>query len=253
MPDIINLRIDNSSDFFVQESYKVLRTNLLFCGEEFKTILLTSCGSNEGKTTISIRLGASLAEQGKHVLVLDTDMRKSVMAGRETDAKNVMGLSELLSGQCNLMRTIYQTNIKNLHVVFSGQYPPNPAELLGSKRFEDVLHILRDTYDYVIVDSPPLGLVIDAAVVAAKCDGVAIVISRGIRATQAREVTDMLEKSGCRLLGVIMNEYGSSTHRRKDKYYSSYYKYGYGYGQGKKSSTGADKTVNTNDQQNPIQ
>ena len=220
---MIKLRLEGSDNFFIQESYKVLRTNILFCGEDIKTILMTSTGANEGKTTISLHLGASLAELGKRVLVLDADMRKSVMAARESNAKSPTGLSEVLSGQAKLSDTIYNTQISGMSVMFSGQYPPNPAELLSSTRFQGLLTALRNTFDYVIIDSPPLGLVVDAAVVAPFCDGAAILIGPDVRASQARDVIEMLQKSGIRILGAIVNEYGQPNRRKRERYDYKYY------------------------------
>ena len=224
MPDAIELKLTNNDNYFVREAYRVLRTNILFCGPDIKTVLITSPNMNEGKTTVALHLGASLAELGKRVLVMDTDMRKSVMAGRESNVKNAVGLSELLTEQCTLTQAVYPTQVDNLSVMFAGQFPPNPAELLSGKRFGKLMELVREAYDYVIIDTPPLGMVVDAAVVAAKCDGAAILLGGSAHAPQVQEVADMLKKSGCSLLGVIMNRAGK-TGRRYEKY-GRYGKYG---------------------------
>ena len=221
MPDAIELRLNDSDNYFVREAYRVLRTNILFCGPDIKTIVITSANMNEGKTTVSLHLAASLAELGKRVLIMDTDMRKSVMAGRESNAKNVMGLSELLTEQCSMTSVIYPTQVENLSVMFAGQYPPNPAELLSATRFSRLMEVVREIYDYVIIDTPPLGMVVDAAIVAAKCDGAAILLGGAAHAPQVQEVADMLKKSGCSLLGVIFNQ----TTKTKSAYYKSQGKY----------------------------
>lgn len=233
MPDAIKLKLDDIDNYFVREAYRVLRTNIVFCGPDIKTIVITSPLMNEGKTTVSLHLGASLAELGKRVLVMDTDMRKSVMAGRESNVKNVVGLSEVLTEQCPLASAIYPTQLSNLSVMFAGQFPPNPAELLSGQRFAKLIETVRETNDYVIIDTPPLGMVVDAAVVAAKCDGAAILLSGSAHAPQVQEVVDMLKKSGCSLLGVILNRTGKSggLYERYGKYgkygkYSKYSKYG---------------------------
>lgn len=228
MPDAIELRLDNSENYFVREAYRVLRTNILFCGPDIKTILITSPHMNEGKTTVSLHLAASLAELGKRVLVMDTDMRKSVMAGRESNVKNVMGLSELLTEQCTMTAAIYPTQVENLSVMFAGQFPPNPAELLSGTRFSKLMEIVREAYDYVIIDTPPLGMVVDAAIVAAKCDGAAILLGGPAHAPQVQEVADMLKKSGCSLLGVIFNQTTktkSAYYKKQNKYYGKYKQY----------------------------
>ena len=228
MPDAIKLKLDDIDNYFVREAYRVLRTNILFCGPDIKTIVITSPLMNEGKTTVSLHLGASLAELGKRVLVMDTDMRKSVMAGRETNVKNVKGLSELLTEQCLLTSAIYPTQMSNLNVMFAGQFPPNPAELLSDQRFAKLIEVVRSTYDYVIIDTPPLGMVVDAAIVAAKCDGAAILLGGAAHAPQVQEVVDMLKKSGCRLLGVIFNQTSktkSAYYKSQNKYYGKYKQY----------------------------
>lgn len=227
MLETVKLRLD-TDHYFVREAYRVLRTNILFCGPDIKTIVITSPHMNEGKTTVTLHLAASLAELGKRVLIMDTDMRKSVMAGRDSNVKNAMGLSELLSNQCQLNEALYATQVNNLSVIFSGQYPPNPAELLSSPRFGKLIEALRSAFDYIIIDTPPLGMVVDAAIVASKCDGAAILLGGDAHAPQVQEVADMLKKSGCSLLGVIFNKATKTKgayYKSKDKYYGKYSKY----------------------------
>ena len=111
----ITLKLPGANDYFTQEAYKVLRTNLQFCGQDVHAILVTSCSENEGKTTVCLQLARSLAELGKRVLVIDTDMRKSVMAGRNTNARNTVGLSEVLTGMVRLGDAVYSTQYPSLH------------------------------------------------------------------------------------------------------------------------------------------
>lgn len=218
------LKLPGINDYFTMEAYNVLRTNIQFSGQDVKVIALTSCNMNEGKTILSLHIGRSLAELGKRVLVIDADMRKSVMAGRNADAKGAKGLSEVLVGQENLQDCIYKTQYPNLHVLFSGKYPPNPVELLNGKYFERIIDAVRDIYDYIIVDTPPLGIVIDAAVIAAKCDSAIMVIGNtNVKYTQAQDVVSQLEKSGCNVLGVVLN---NADNKRKG-YYKKKGSYGY--------------------------
>ncbi len=210
------LNLLGQDDFFAREAYKVLRTNLQFCGANMKMLAFTSCGSNEGKTTITLSLGKSLSELKKKVLVIDADMRKSIMAGRHTTAKNVVGLSELLTGQKLLGECIYTTQYEQLDILFAGKYPPNPVELLSGDGFRSLLEQVREMYDYVLIDTPPLGIVIDAAVIAPYCDGSVLVIGDGVRRSQAADVVKQLKTGGSSILGVVRNNAKKEHH---DYYY----------------------------------
>ena len=117
-------------DYSANESYKSLRTNLLFCGEEKKVIAITSCTPNEGKSTVSLNLALSLADSGKKVLLIDADLRKSVLLGRTEVDQEIKGLSHLLSHQETIENVIYATNIPRFNIIYAGTVPPNPAELL---------------------------------------------------------------------------------------------------------------------------
>ncbi len=215
----IELKLQGESSFPVQEAYKVLRTNLLFCGKDIHVVAVTSCKENEGKTTVCLNLAKSLAELNKKVLLIDADMRKSVMAGRDTTAKDVLGLSELLNGMNQIGECMYKTQYKTLQIMFAGKYPPNPVELLNGKYFQEFLVELRKLYDYVIIDTPPLGVVIDAAVVAPYCDGTILVMGdKNVRRSQMQGVVDQLEKGGSKILGVVRN----NTKKTEHSYY--YYK-----------------------------
>ncbi len=224
------LKVSGTDSFYIQEAYKVLRSNLQFCGQSVRVIAITSCHENEGKTTISLHLGKSFAELDKKVLVIDADMRKSVMVGRNSSSKNVKGLSELLTGLASFDECVYQTQYPSLHVIFAGKYPPNPVELLSSEQFTELMKKVREEYDYVIIDLPPLGMVIDSAVVAPQCDGVALVISdEDIKYSQAQEVVNQLKKSGSKILGVIRN---NTNQKKKRYYYRGYGKHYKGYYKG---------------------
>ena len=212
-------------DYSANESYKSLRTNLLFCGEDKKVIAVTSCTPNEGKSTVSLNLALSLADSGKKVLFIDADLRKSVLMGRtEVEGEEIKGLSHLLSHQETIENVICATNVPRFHIIYAGIVPPNPAELLGSKYFKRFLSAIRKVYDYVIIDTPPLGSVIDSAVIADECDGSIIVLESGVISYRfAQDVKGQLEKCNCPILGVILNKVDMS----KQGYYGKYYgKYG---------------------------
>ncbi|MDO4299197.1 MAG: polysaccharide biosynthesis tyrosine autokinase [Lachnospiraceae bacterium] len=235
----VEIKIDKL-DYESGEAYKTLRTNLQFCGDDKKAIVLTSCTPDEGKSTVVLYLGMSLAEAGKRVLVVDGDLRKSVMMGHFSIPEQVKGLAHFLSGQTYLKDVICETNVKNMDIIFAGPIPPNPAELLGEKQFKEMLKYAREQYDYILIDSPPLGSVIDSAIIAEECDGAVIVIEAEVISYRfVQEIKAQLEKSNCQILGTILNKVDI----REQKYYSRYYsrKYGkyygkyYGYGKyGKK-------------------
>lgn len=227
------ITIPGVDNYFVQEAFNVLRTNIQFSGQDVKVIVLTSVDQNEGKTVLSLHLGRSLSELGKRVLVIDADLRKSVMVGRNSDSSNVFGLSETISGMAELKDAIYQTQYPNLYVLFSGKYPPNPVKLLNSNYFSDLIGAVSSVYDYVIVDTPPLGMVIDAAVVAANCDSAILVIGNNhVPYRVAQDVVEQLKKTGCNVLGVVLNNAGVKTkeyrYGRKNK--KGYYRYYSAYG-----------------------
>ena len=211
--------------YYSAEAYKSLRTNLQFCGGSKKVIVMTSRAQNEGKTRITLNLAISLAEIGKKVLLLDADLRKSVLLGRVDVEGGVKGLTHFLSKQEPLMNVMYATNIPNLHMIFAGPVPPNPAELLSDKYFDAMMNALRENYDYILIDSPPLGRVIDSAVIASRCDGSILVIESGWNSWRfEKEIKEQLEKTGCPILGVILNKVDMS----KSTYgkYGKYGKYG---------------------------
>lgn len=210
------LQLQGIDNFYTQEAYKTLRTNLMFCGRDVQIVAVTSYWENEGKTTVVLNLARSLTELGKRVLVIDADMRKSVMAGRHTKAKNPAGLSEILTGMVRLSDGLYTTQYDNLHLIFSGKYPPNPVELLGGKYFPMLLEETRKVYDYVLIDTPPLGQVIDAAVLAPCCDGTLLVMeSHSIRHKHAQSLIAQLNKSGSKILGVVRNNISDNKRMRK--------------------------------------
>lgn len=226
----LELNIQGLDNFLVQEAYKFIRTNIQFCGSDMRTIALTSCNENEGKTTVSIYIAKSFAELGKKVLLIDADMRKSVLAGRNFKVPVVAGLSELLSGiEKNINNCIYGTTVDNLYLLLAGKYPPNPAELLNSKYFDSIINATRQSFDYIIIDTPPLGAVTDAAIIASKVDGTVLVIgSDKVDREQAQEVVSQLRSSGTKLLGAIrnnMDEKKKSYYRKGGKYYKHYYKH----------------------------
>lgn len=218
-------KLDNTTS----EAFKRLRTNVQLCGDDIKVIALTSTVPNEGKSSISFNLAVSLAESGKKVMFLDADLRKSVLIGRYKINKAVKGLTHFLSGIHQFDEVAYATNVENLHVVFSGPVPPNPSELLGNRHFKNLLSQLKKNYDYVIIDTPPIGSVIDGAIVAEECDGVIIVVAANeIGRKFIQNTKTQLERCNCKILGTVLNKVDFSNDSYYGKYYGRYYGKYYG-------------------------
>jgi capsular exopolysaccharide synthesis family protein len=208
-------------NYYYAEAIKTLRTNLQFSGKDIKTILLTSCYPNEGKSDIALSLSQEMGSIGKRVLLLDTDIRKSVYMSRFNVEEEIFGLSQYLSGQVDeAYQLICHTNFPNVDIIFAGPSAPNPSGLLGSEIFFDLLEAVRDHYDYVFIDTPPIGTIIDAAVVAEHCDGAVLIVENEcVSYKVAQKALSQLEKSGCSILGAVLNKVDT----KRDKYYSSYY------------------------------
>ena len=233
---MLNINLDKITDldFKTKEAYKTLRSNVQFCGNDVKIISLTSCVPNEGKSMVSFNIAISMAETGKKVLFIDADLRKSVLIGRYKINKAIKGLTQYLSGVEQLDDVRYSTNVKNMDLILSGPVPPNPAELLNNEKFTELLETARKEYDYVIIDTPPIGQVIDPAIVAQQTDGVIFLISQAnISYKYAQKQIEQMRKSGCRILGAVLNKVDPE---EKGGYYGGYYgkysKKGYGYGYG---------------------
>lgn len=225
----VNLNNIEKLDFRSRESYKTLRTNLEFAGKRRKVIAVTSCTPNEGKTSVSFQLALSMAESGKRVMLVDADLRKSVLRSIYKVSAARYGLSHYLSGQASLSEVLCETNVPDFYAVFAGPVPPNPSELLGSEAFGLLLEYLRGEYDYVVVDTPPLGSVIDGAVIAKQCDGAVLVIESGMVSYKfAQGVKDQLDKAGCSVLGVVLNKVNLGGNGYYGKYYGKYYGNYYG-------------------------
>lgn len=237
-----------------REAFNSLRTNLSFCGDDIQVITFTSCTQDEGKSSIVMELGRAIAEDGKKVLIIDADLRKSVLVGRHkaTSAQgSIKGLSHYLSGQIKLDETLCETNVNNLSIIFAGRTTPNPTELLGNRYFEELMAYAREHFDMVLIDSPPLGSVIDTAIIAPKCDGAVLVVEANKCSYRfVQDIKKQLEITGCRILGVVLNKvkvekgsYYSRYYKRYYRgYYSGYYKPYYGDSGKKAEHLGGEKT-----------
>lgn len=205
----------------VSEAYRTIRTNIKFsniAGRELKTIMLTSATPNEGKSTTISNLAVVMAQAGHSVVLCDCDFRNPTQ--HKIFGLHNKGLSNCVATGSDVMDIIQQTSIPNLYVLTSGPVAPNPSELLASQNMVDILAELKQHFDYVLVDTPPIMPVTDAAVVSAKVDGTILVIASGaVSPSIAVEAKTRLEQAGAHLLGVVLNkvDVGANSH------------YGYGY------------------------
>ncbi|MGN0405919.1 MAG: CpsD/CapB family tyrosine-protein kinase [Bariatricus sp.] len=238
MSAVLTLNNTERKDYF-EEAIKTLRTNIQFCGSNLKTIMFTSSLPDEGKSATACAVAASLGSIGKKVLLIDADIRKSVFIKRYEIKGNPNGLSQYLSGQKKLAEVCYGTNIENMDIILAGPYSPNPAELLEDSLFRELLDSAREKYDYIIIDTPPMASVIDGAIIAGLCDGAVIVVESGVVSCRlVQRVKLQLEKSGCRILGVVLNRVnmekeGGYYKKYYGKYYGKYYSKYYGKNYGK--------------------
>ncbi|HHA7873711.1 TPA: polysaccharide biosynthesis tyrosine autokinase CpsD [Streptococcus pneumoniae] len=208
-----------------EEYYNALCTNIQLSGDKLKVISVTSVNPGEGKTTTSVNIARSFARAGYKTLLIDGDIRNSVMSGFFKSREKITGLTEFLSGTADLSYGLCDTNIENLFVVQSGSVSPNPTALLQSKNFNDMIETLRKYFDYIIVDTPPVGIVIDAVIITQKCDASILVTATGeANKRDVQKVKQQLEQTGKLFLGVVLNKLDISV----DKYgvYASYGNYG---------------------------
>ena len=231
------LREQDTLDYSGKEALNSIATNLTFVGRHMNKFIMTSCTASEGKSSLCMQLMLNLAQRGNSVVMVDADLRASfLMSKLKFDVEGtVKGLVHYLAGYCELGEAIYQTNVEGAYIIPIGDTVANPLPLLDSPDFGQMMEELSQKFDYVIVDAPPVGVVIDAAVVAKNCDGAVFVVEYGKRSK--REVVDavqQLEQSGCPVLGCVINMVTVKSFAEKSyykKYYSGHYsKYYNGYG-----------------------
>ena len=229
-PSIIN--ITNTSNFRLVESYKALRTNIMFSlpikeNVRSRKILFTSAGPGEGKTTTTVNLAVTLSETETTVLLIDADMRKPTVH-KYFNIESRVGLSNLLSGMNTKKECIQQIEgMPNLSVITSGILPPNPSELLGSSAMINMLSEFESEYDYIIIDTPPVNVVADALAIVKKVDGVAFVVSQG-KSTypDVSRAIETLRFANANIIGAVMNRVDTG---KKSKNTGSYGTYSYKY------------------------
>ncbi|MCG7343982.1 CpsD/CapB family tyrosine-protein kinase [Sporosarcina sp. ACRSL] len=205
----------------VSEQFRTVRTNINFSmpDKELKTLLFTSSSPGEGKSTSAANVAIVFAQEGKKVLLVDADMRKPTMH-YTFHMTNTTGLSNLLTKQSTLGEVTKVIEIEGLSLITCGPIPPNPAELIGSKSMDALLHELTSQYDLVIFDAPPLLSVADAQILSNKCDGTILVVNSGVTEKEsAIKAKELLMAAKANILGTLLNNFALE----KDHYYYQYY------------------------------
>lgn len=240
VPEVDGIDTNTSSAVFLHhdpknvasESIRGLRSNLLFsrAAEKPQIILLTSAKPQEGKTLVTANLAAAMAQSGCRTLIIDADMRRPRIH-KTLGSGNEAGLANILSGVSAPADVIKRTDIQNLDVITAGPTPPNPSELLGSKFMADILEGLRQRYEHIIIDTPPVTAVTDAAILAQYADGV-VVISKAFTTPKemVRTAIENLQKVNSKIFGVVLN----SVNMKKEGAYYYQYSYYYYYGDGER-------------------
>lgn len=208
-------------DYATNEALNTLCTNIVFCGEDIRSILVTSCREHEGKSFISMGIMHTLASMGYSVVLVDADLRRSMIASKFGlhFPPDSMGLSHYLSSRrLTLDDVTYETNIPGAYIIPEGRDVVNSMQLLNNLRFSQMIERLSERVDFVIVDTPPVGAIVDAAVVASACNG-AILVMAANRATKQEVVNAkrQIEKSGCPVIGAVLNQVPMN--RSSSRYY----------------------------------
>ena len=223
--------ISEKTSFAYVEAYKTLRTNFNFltANRKNRTILITSTLQDEGKSGLAINLAISLVQAGSKVLLIDADMRNpSIHRYLRLKMDAGLGLSTLLTGDVKVGDCLITTE-QGVDVIAGGLIPPNPTELIGSDSMRELLQMASRQYDYVICDTPPVGIITDAAALSPLCDGVLFVIRQKFASrNQVHSALRNLQSVNAKVLGTVMTQYSV---RKSGKGYG-YYGYGYGYGYG---------------------
>lgn len=225
---IAEIRKNLSLDYTGEEAINTIISGIMFTGKNMKRIALTSYEANNGKTFVAIRLAHSMAKRGKKVLLIDGDLRKSVLVSQYRIAHTAFGLAHYLAGQCSLEDAIYPTNLANLYLLPVGELVKTPLPLLSSPDFEQMMDQVGNMFDLVIVDTPPVGIVIDAAEIARGCDGSLLIIEYNKQSKGSlRFMQKQMEQTQTPVIGCVINDVVVKKLYQKQYYYKygGYYSY----------------------------
>ena len=222
----VTIRQSMTLDYAGEEALNTICTNLAFSGRNLRKIVFTSNLQSEGKSWMAMHVLANLAQRGRKVVLVDADMRRSFLMQRykmEADGE-IFGLAHYLTGQCELEDAIYETNLNGACLIPAGRDVTNPVSLVDTPFFKQMLETLSEQFDMVLVDTPPIGMVIDAAEIAASCDGTVLVLDYNkTRIREIRECKRQMEQSGTPVLGCIINKVSFASLSAKKYYNKSYY------------------------------
>lgn len=205
----------------ISEAFRTLRTNLQYAkaDEKLQTILVTSSGPGEGKSTVIANLAVALGQSNKKVILVDCDLRKPVQ--HRIFERKKEGVTNYLAQDIPLQSVLQDTDIPNLRLITSGPIPPNPSELLGSAKMQRLLDELKTMSDYILIDAPPTIAVTDASVLASKVDGIVLAIGVGVNKPQmVKRAKDLLINAKGKLLGAVLNRVEIE---KEHSYYYYYY------------------------------
>ncbi len=208
----------------ISEAFRNMRTNITFSDidNEIKVLTITSAGKGEGKSTIMANYAVALAQSNKRILIVDCDLRQPRIH-RLFERNNRVGLANVLVREVDIANAIQRTEVEGLHMMASGPIPPNPSEMLASRRMEELISLLRESYDYVLIDTPPVGVVTDAAVLSKVTDGFVIVAALDVVNKEGIKVAiSNIETVGGHIIGVIANNTPMNKRSGYYYYYSAY-------------------------------
>ena len=211
----------SSDALVVQNAAKTLLANIRFASVDrpVKSIVLTSSVPNEGKSTVAYNLAQAIASSGKRTLIVECDMRRRSLADM-VGARARHGIYAVLSGQVELDEALVATSHRNLFFLDSEPHIPNPADILSSQRFRKLVAQMESDFDYVVIDTPPVGTFVDAAIIAALADATALVVrERFVKRAELQNAYDQLKKADANVIGVIMN----MCEAESSEYYYAYY------------------------------
>ena len=206
----------------ISEAYRGIRTSIEFSNvdEDLKTIVVTSTKQNEGKSTVLANLAVSFANLDKKVLILEGDLRNPSVH-KMFGVSNIRGITDVLVSNKNFAECVHCTDVNNLHILTGGPIPPNPSEMLASKKMNEFVESLKEHYDYIFIDAPPIGVVTDAGIISTYTDGCIFVVgANDVDIEHAKIAKEKLESIGANILGTVLNKMELTG---TDNYYYNYY------------------------------